>query len=84
MSWAQNWTNGKVETEMETVLASVKCLRALRAELLEKQKNERSDKNPFFFWKEHFETIFFSNKTNGILSLSFLSGYLRLLCVKTT
>ena len=26
---------------METVLASVKCRRALRAELLEKQKNER-------------------------------------------
>ena len=26
---------------METVIASVKCLRALRAELLEKQKNER-------------------------------------------
>ncbi|CAF2108849.1 unnamed protein product, partial [Brassica napus] len=37
----ENWTNEKVETEMETVLASVKCLRALRAELLEKQKNER-------------------------------------------
>ncbi|KAF2558201.1 hypothetical protein F2Q68_00013408 [Brassica cretica] len=37
----ENWTNEKVETEMETVLASVKCLRALRAELLEKQRNER-------------------------------------------
>ncbi|CAN7096473.1 unnamed protein product [Brassica rapa subsp. narinosa] len=37
----ENWTNEKVETEMETVLASVKCLRALRAGLMEKQKNER-------------------------------------------
>ncbi|KAJ4879323.1 Valine--tRNA ligase [Raphanus sativus] len=37
----ENWTNEKVETEMETVLASVKCLRALRAELLETQKNEK-------------------------------------------
>ncbi|XP_048593948.1 valine--tRNA ligase, mitochondrial 1-like [Brassica napus] len=37
----ENWTNEKVEKEMETVLATVKCLRALRAALLEKQKNER-------------------------------------------
>ncbi|VVA98459.1 unnamed protein product [Arabis nemorensis] len=37
----ENWTNEKAETEMDTVLATVKCLRALRAELLEKQKNER-------------------------------------------
>ncbi|CAN6816346.1 unnamed protein product [Brassica oleracea] len=36
-----NWTNEKVEKEMETVLATVKCLRALRAALLEKHKNER-------------------------------------------
>ncbi|KAG5390872.1 hypothetical protein IGI04_032413 [Brassica rapa subsp. trilocularis] len=40
-SATENWKNEKVETEMETVIASVKCLRALRAELLEKQKNER-------------------------------------------
>ncbi|CAN6984997.1 unnamed protein product [Brassica oleracea var. botrytis] len=37
----ENWTNEKVEKEMETVLATVKCLRALRAALLEKHKNER-------------------------------------------
>ncbi|XP_019094404.1 PREDICTED: valine--tRNA ligase, mitochondrial 1-like [Camelina sativa] len=37
----ENWTNEKVESEMETVLATVKCMRALRAGLLEKQKNER-------------------------------------------
>ncbi|XP_010458966.1 PREDICTED: valine--tRNA ligase, mitochondrial 1 [Camelina sativa] len=37
----ENWTNEKMESEMETVLATVKCMRALRAGLLEKQKNER-------------------------------------------
>ncbi|KAJ0247561.1 hypothetical protein HA466_0160050 [Hirschfeldia incana] len=37
----ENWSNEKVEKEMETVLATVKCLRALRAALLGKQKNER-------------------------------------------
>ncbi|XP_010527840.1 PREDICTED: valine--tRNA ligase, mitochondrial 1-like [Tarenaya hassleriana] len=40
-STMENWTNETVETEMETVLATVRSLRALRAELLEKQKNER-------------------------------------------
>jgi len=42
---------------MDTVLATVKCMRALRAGLLEKQKNERSEymiKAPF---EEHFETF---------------------------
>ncbi|AEE29190.1 valyl-tRNA synthetase / valine-tRNA ligase (VALRS) [Arabidopsis thaliana] len=37
----ENWSNEKVESEMDTVLATVKCMRALRAGLLEKQKNER-------------------------------------------
>ncbi|CAH8349891.1 unnamed protein product [Eruca vesicaria subsp. sativa] len=37
----ENWRNDKVEKEMETVLATIKCIRALRAELLEKHKNER-------------------------------------------
>ncbi|XP_023645789.1 valine--tRNA ligase, mitochondrial 1 isoform X2 [Capsella rubella] len=37
----ETWTNEKVESEMETVHATVKCMRALRAGLLEKQKSER-------------------------------------------
>ncbi|CAH8388859.1 unnamed protein product [Eruca vesicaria subsp. sativa] len=40
-STIENWTNEKVETEMETVLASVRSLRALRDELRGKQKNEK-------------------------------------------
>ncbi|XP_010554365.1 PREDICTED: valine--tRNA ligase, mitochondrial 1 [Tarenaya hassleriana] len=40
-SVTESWTNETVETEMDIVLSSVKSLRALRAELLEKQKNER-------------------------------------------
>lgn len=42
---------------MEIILATVKCMRALRAGLLEKQKKERSEyiiKAPF---KEYFETF---------------------------
>ncbi|XP_021909857.1 valine--tRNA ligase, mitochondrial 1 isoform X2 [Carica papaya] len=35
------WIDEKVEYEMDVVLSTVKCLRSLRAEQLEKQKNER-------------------------------------------
>lgn len=51
---------------METVLASVKCLRALRAELMEKQKNERS---VYIELKPHSQDTF-RHKLITILHLS--------------